>query len=721
MRNHNRDQTVENQNYPSKELIHRLTDRLLKIKAYKEKKSIGDQIDVRGLFKNADYRRDFLLDMMESGDPKLRQLAKNAFAIDREIQRTSATHIAHQEEVVIDQSSGSIIPPRKIHEEIFVRQKEKDIQDEPIHRERPTSDAPPRNSGPEIMVLNEVLSPETVHDEDSNLPNVITEACPVQKYDQIIAQHEHTKVIGDVPDKSHKHEKEDSDREDEDAVPVGVQAQTLMTYGIIAALVLMLVLVGTASNEEGGHEETAEEAPSEHTATSSAQPWAPTSAPAASTNTAMLVKLPALLPLSALDPLAQDVLRIHGSHAVEEELVPMLVANYLTSRGATDIKYISVNPHDKILQGKLPGRKLPVAIEMESHESSQAFSDLDEDKASIGVAGRPVSESEVSILLDRYGNLHSPAGEHIIGLDGLAIIVNRSNPIEALTMDQVAGLFSGGISDWSQVGGGTGPVNIHVRDEKAGTWDTFRYLILDRNNQRLAANYKRFESDAQLSDSVASDAGGIGFVRLPYVRSTKALPIADAASTQPIMPTHFNVETEEYPLSRRLYMYTSPRQHQRMIDELVYFVTSPEGQAIVEKTDFIPQRVYKIKPLPLEHATPDYQALTKDAERLSLNFYFLPGHIDLDTKGVNDIPRVASYLATHPPKEMLLIGFTDNQGKKQQNDKLSAKRAEVVARRFHEYGLSSTIIEGLGESMPIAKNDTEFGRHRNRRVEIWVK
>ncbi len=720
MRNHNRDQTAENQDYPSKELIHRLTDRLLKIKAYKEKKSIGDQIDVRGLFKNADYRRDFLLEMMESGDPKLRQLAKNAFAIDREIQRTSAVHIARKEEVVIDESSGSILPPRKIHEAIFARHKEKDFQDEPINRKRAARDAPPRNSGPEMMVLNEVLSPETVHDEDSNLPNVMTEACPVQKYDQMIAKQEHTKVIDDLSDKGHEHQKEDSDGEDEDAEPVvGVQAQTLVTYGVIAALVLMLVLVGTASDEEGGHEEMAEEVHSENMAPSSAQPWLSASAPA--TETGMLAKLPALLPLSALDPLAQDILRIHGSHAVEEELVPMLVTNFLTSKGATDIKYINVNPHDKILQGKLPNRKLPIAIEMESHESSEAFSDLDEDKASIGVAARPVTESEISILLDRYGNLHSPAGEHIIGLDGLAIIVNRSNPVESLTMEQVAGLFSGGISDWSQVGGGTGPVNIHVRDENAGTWDTFKYLVLDSKKQRLAATHKRFESDAQLSDSVASDAGGIGFVRLPYVRSTKPLPIADAASTKPIMPTHFNVETEEYPLSRRLYMYTSPRQHQRLIDELVYFVTSPEGQAVVEKTDFIPQRVYKIKPLPLEHATPDYQALTQDAERLSLNFYFLPGHIDLDAKGVTDIPRVANFLAAHPAKEVLLIGFTDNQGKKERNAGLSAKRAEVIARRFHEYGLSSTITTGLGESMPIANNDTEFGRHRNRRVEIWVK
>ena len=721
MHNHNRKQTIENQDEPSKELIHRLTDRLLKIKAYKEKQAIGDQIDVRGLFKNADYRRDFLLELMESSDPKLRQLAKNAFSIDRQIERTNARNIAHKEEVVIDESSGSIISPERVHEAKFASYNEKDLKDGPTNRECMESDVAQRNLGPDVLVLNEALSPDVFHEEDSSLPNALAEACPVHKYDRMVAQQTHLKTTEYTSDSVDHHQKEDAEEKSDQEASTGVQAQTLVTYGIIAALVLLLVLAVTGESEKGGHEQATTDAHSEKVASNGGKSWIPESVSAIQKENGVLIPLPALLPLSALDPVAQDILRIHGSHAVEEELVPMLVTNYLASKGATDIKYIGVNPHDKIVTAKLPNRNIPVAIELESHESSSAFSELGEEKASIGVAARPVTDSEVSILLDRYGNLHSPAGEHIIGLDGLTIIVNRSNPIDALTIEQVAGLFSGGISDWSQIGGRPGPVNIHVRDQKAGTWDSFRYLVLDRSNQTIAANHKIFETDAEVSDHVASDAGGIGFVRMPYVRSTKAIAIADTAATIPIEPTHFNVETEEYPLSRRLYMYTSPREHQKMIDELIYFVSSPTGQAVVEKTDFIPQRVYKIKPLPPEHATPAYKALTEDAERLSLNFYFQPGHIDLDTKGVHDIPRVASYIDGHPAKEVLLIGFTDNQGKAERNEKLSAKRAEVVARRLHEYGIASTTVEGLGESMPIADNNTEFGRNRNRRVEVWVR
>ena len=692
MQNHNRKQSQS-----SKELVRRLTDRLLKIKAYKEERSIGDQVDVKGLYKNAEYRRDFLLDTIESGDPKLRKMAKEAYAIDREIQRIKAKKVENRDELVINEPSGSAYSSRDEAEDIYARR-----DDEVLHRER-------------------------VHEEESSLFNVLSESHPAQKHDQMLAKREHPESFEDLSHKEHAEE----DSHGEDDADGSARVKNLMTYGIIAALVLLLVLAITGEEEggEGGHGEHAKEETHEkvaemegHPGTSRLEPGAGESSPfSPETSGLQVVSLPALLPISELDPTAKEVLRIHGSHAVDDELMPLMVINYLKTRGATDIKYITVNPHDHIVQAKLPDRNMPVAIEIESHESSDAFTELGEDKASIGIVGRPITESEVAVLLDRYGNLHSPAGEHIIGMDGLAVIVNRSNPVRALTMEQVAGLFSGGISDWAQIGGRPGPVNIHIRDKRYGTWNTFKNLVLDRHNQRLTNNHRSYKTDAELSDSVAADAGGVGFVRLPYVRSTRALSIADADSTVPVIPTYFNVETEEYPLSRRIFMYTSPRQHQRLIDEIVYFAASPEGQAVVQETEFIPQTVYKKKPLPLEHATAEYNEITEDAERLSLNFHFLPGLIDLDTKGIQDIPRVAQFLEKDPAKEVLLIGFTDSQGGEEKNRKLSVKRAEVVAQRLREYGIAYSTVKGLGESMPIADNNTEFGRNRNRRVEVWVR
>jgi phosphate transport system substrate-binding protein len=66
------------------------------------------------------------------------------------------------------------------------------------------------------------------------------------------------------------------------------------------------------------------------------------------------------------------------------------------------------------------------------------------------------------------------------------------------------------------------------------------------------------------------------------------------------------------------------------------------------------------------------------------------------------------------------VGFTDSQGAREANVQVSRARAEAVARRLEAYGIHADVVEGLGDQMPIASNDTPSGRERNRRVEAWV-
>ncbi len=63
----------------------------------------------------------------------------------------------------------------------------------------------------------------------------------------------------------------------------------------------------------------------------------------------------------------------------------------------------------------------------------------------------------------------SVAAEHVLGPDGVAIVVSRANPLESLTLDQVEGLFSGRISNWADLGGPSGPVHIYSRASSYGS------------------------------------------------------------------------------------------------------------------------------------------------------------------------------------------------------------------------------------------------------------
>ncbi|HEX5515393.1 MAG TPA: substrate-binding domain-containing protein, partial [Gammaproteobacteria bacterium] len=221
--------------------------------------------------------------------------------------------------------------------------------------------------------------------------------------------------------------------------------------------------------------------------------------------------LPAQLPPPAL--------RLHGSNTLGEKLAPALVEGLLRKRGYSDVRLVPGATTTEKTVYAFPQDDLPeLAVQILAHGSSTAFRDLQSGSADMGMSSRPIRTSEAAALLPELGELHGPAGEHVIALDGLAVIVHPANPLNSLTTQQVAGLFAGDIKNWSSLGGHYGPVAIYARDDQSGTFDTFNSLVLQRHGLKLAPAAQRLESSTELSDLVAKDVGAIGFIGLPYVR-----------------------------------------------------------------------------------------------------------------------------------------------------------------------------------------------------------
>src|SRR5690606_37310681 len=147
---------------------------------------------------------------------------------------------------------------------------------------------------------------------------------------------------------------------------------------------------------------------------------------------------------------------------------------------------------------------------------------------------------------------------------------------------------------------------------------------------------KRFESSEQLSDLVSQDRFGIGFIGLPYVRHAKAVAVADGEA-KPMLPTASLIPTEDYPLSRRLYLYLPPDLHQRWANAPLQSAPGPEGPAIVAHKGFVAQTVPAIKVQAAPEMPRDYQTLAPQAQRLSVNFRFAQGSANLGTKAQLDL------------------------------------------------------------------------------------
>lgn len=412
-------------------------------------------------------------------------------------------------------------------------------------------------------------------------------------------------------------------------------------------------------------------------------------------------------------------LRIQGSNTIGAALGPALVMGMMQHQG---VQAVHSEPGDGANEQRVIGKTRQgrtVTIEVAAHGSSTGFAALKNLSADLAASSRPIKDSEL-VDLEPLGDLKSPEAEQVIAIDGLAIILNPKNPLNTLNTEQLAQIFNGEVDTWEALGGIGGPIHLYARDDQSGTYDTFKELVLRLRGKPLAPA-KRFESSEQLSDAVSQDAQGIGFIGLPYVRQAKAVAIVDGDS-QPMLPLNSLIATEDYPLSRRLFFYLPPSSHNAWAKALVDFTQSSKGQAIVAANGFIAQQVQAISVEPRPSMPADYQAIAREAQRLSVNFRFEEGSASLDNKARQDLQRVVAYLKSHDKldKQVTLVGFGDAKNDPQRAALLSKLRAMAVRRELVRNGVVLRDILGFGAQMPVAANTADEGRIKNRRVEVWV-
>ena len=431
---------------------------------------------------------------------------------------------------------------------------------------------------------------------------------------------------------------------------------------------------------------------------------------------------------SPAPPPVNVALEFHGSNTIGSKLIASLLDGFLPQEGWSNITRVpGKDPDQYSIQGVVSGKSGVQSVQVEARGSGTAFDSLAKAECDIGMSSRKIKPAEQAMLA-ALGDMTSPACEHVLALDGIAIVVHKGNVVPSLSRKQIEAIFSGQTTDWSQVGGRPGHIDLFARDDRSGTYDTFKSLVLETAS--LAPDTKRFEDSNALSDAVAADPNGIGFVGLPFVRSARAIPVSDQ-NTAPLLPSAFTVAREDYVFSRRLFLYTPANPPNPLTLRFIQFATSDAGQEIVAREGFVNQIVKKeepkvagpAEPTPRDDLPPEYVRLTANAERLSVDFRFRTGSSQLDNKAVDDLDRVTTYLAspTARGKEVLLIGFADNKGNPKANEALSNERAKIVDRQFSSRGVLAAVCRGFGSAVPVASNETDEGREKNRRVEVWLK
>ncbi len=182
--------------------------------------------------------------------------------------------------------------------------------------------------------------------------------------------------------------------------------------------------------------------------------------------------------------------------------------------------------------------------------------------------------------------------EHVVARDAIAVVVHPSNLVERLTLQQLSDIFSGQITNWSEVGGDDRPIVLLSRESNSGTHVYFLEQVVrlgDKHAPTLfSPNTLLMPSSEGIGAEVRQNPNAIGYDGLGYVTpDQKTIAVAASPEGPFVLPTVETVNDGSYPIARDLYMYTAG-EPQGAIAEYLAWIHSPEGQAIVAELGFVP-------------------------------------------------------------------------------------------------------------------------------------
>jgi len=206
----------------------------------------------------------------------------------------------------------------------------------------------------------------------------------------------------------------------------------------------------------------------------------------------------------------------------------------------------------------------------------------------IAESSRALEEKEIEKAKSAGIALH----ETIVALDGIVVVVHPSNPVSALTMDQLREIFMGNVARWSVFGGEDRPIVLLSREVNSGTHIFFKEHVLRRGKSKgpeeFAPAALMMPSSYAIAEETARNENAVGYYGLGYISPRqKVLAVGPRDGGPAVAPSIESVRANAYPISRPLYFFTRGEPSGAVKDFLA-FALSPEGQAIVKATDFVP-------------------------------------------------------------------------------------------------------------------------------------
>lgn len=267
---------------------------------------------------------------------------------------------------------------------------------------------------------------------------------------------------------------------------------------------------------------------------------------------------------------------------------PLFAQEQLTANGSSTIRPVVR------IAARIYGKKHNVRMKVMGGGSSKGVQSAGQGKVDFGMASR--------YLMPKEQRAYPGIMHHTIGFDGIAMIINKDNPIDTLTTSQVRDIYTGRINNWKAVGGKDIPITLISQQEGRSTLDLFiKYFNMEVEDRKNGIHYRnkgasRFSGKAaipvgansQTLVNVSQNPGAIGYVSIgSAVRAERKLGTVKRLVLEGVAATRENVRNRSYPIIRPLNIVTNgrPRGH---VKGMIEYLLSPNGQNIVKNLDYIP-------------------------------------------------------------------------------------------------------------------------------------
>jgi len=278
---------------------------------------------------------------------------------------------------------------------------------------------------------------------------------------------------------------------------------------------------------------------------------------------------------TAAEPTAAPAEEAAAEEPAAEEAAPAeALSGQIQMAGST-----TVQPLAETLAETFMDANPDVVIEIQGGGSSVGVTSAGDGTVDIGAASREIKSSE----METYPDLNVTT----IAYDGIAIVVNPDVDIATLSVEQVRGIFSGEITNFSEVGGPDAEIVVVSREEGSGTRAAFEELVMvykDENGESVETTITESallqQSNGQVSTIVSTTPNTIGFLSFGYLSDA-----VKGVSIDNVEPTVDNVKNGSYGIFRPLNLLTNG-EPQGLVKAFIDFILSDAGQEIVAE-DYI--------------------------------------------------------------------------------------------------------------------------------------